>query len=196
MTKIITRYFESADKARAARKDLVFVKRVSRHIVDVLESADGLTDKLAKFSVDPATAEAYAERLANGGAVLMVKAGFKPLGIAQTVRDVTAELGAADLGGLVEEVEYQDDNRHAPSIDRDHPLIMSQFRDPDDTNHYMANWPIPLISRRKPFTHSLVEPHARMVSGQNLSAIRACGSTSECVKGFLRLISGIGQFAM
>jgi hypothetical protein len=26
----------------------------------------------------------------------------------------------------------------------------------------MANWPIPLISRRKPMTESIIEPHAYM----------------------------------
>ncbi len=162
MTKIITRYFDSTAKARAAEKDLIFVERVSPNIIHVFEGADDIVGSLAKFSVDPTTADAYRQRLETGGAVVLVRAGYKPLGVAQITRDVAAQSGAIDMGDLVEEVTVRDDPQFAPSILDDHPLMMSRPRQPGDTNYYMANWPIPLISRRKPFTHSIFQPHVRM----------------------------------
>jgi hypothetical protein len=161
MTKVITRYFSSAKRARMARKDLLFIERFPYAILHLIDDADGAADYLKDHDVLPETADLYAEKLGIGGAVLLVRAGFKPLGAAQTFRDVTAALGAEDLG-VVEEVVVDDSKLHAPSVDPYHQLVMSAPRGPDDTNYYQANWPIPLISRRKPFTHSLVEPHAHM----------------------------------
>ncbi len=162
MTKIITRFFESADKARAAKKDLLFVERFSPHIVHVFDDADGLTEHLASYDVDATTANAYRQRMEAGGAVLLVTAGYKPLGVAQITRDVAAQNGGITISGLTEEVTIKDDPQFAPSILDHHPYMMTNPREPGDTNYYQANWPIPLISRRKPFTHSLIEPHARM----------------------------------
>lgn len=158
MSKIITRYFESADTARAVRRDLVFLERFSQRIVHVFESSDGLEDA----GVASATVAAYGQRLAKGGAVLLVQAGYRPLGAAQKTREMAAMSGAVDMGDLIEEVVVREDTSHAPSIRQDHPLMMSSFREAGDTNYHMANWPIPLISRRKPMKASLIEPHARM----------------------------------
>jgi hypothetical protein len=158
MTKIITRYFESAETAHAVRRDLVFVKRLSQQIVHVFEQTDGLEEA----GVLRSTIDAYRSRLAQGGAVLLVQAGFRPLGVAQTTRDMAAMSGAVDMGGVVEEVTVTEDASHAPSIRTDHPLMMSSFREPGTTTYHMANWPIPLISRRTPMKASLIEPHARM----------------------------------
>ncbi|MEM7717743.1 MAG: PucR family transcriptional regulator [Pseudomonadota bacterium] len=162
MTQIITRYFPSIDRARAARKDMLFIKRFPPAIIHLYETTEGTADALDEYSVDPATRDAYLSRMASGGAVLLVRAGFRPLDVAQSTRDTMAELGAADMGDLIEEVKIKESHRHASSIDPDHALIMSNRRDPDPTNNFMANWPLPLISRRKPYTYALIEPHARM----------------------------------
>lgn len=161
MTKVITRYFSSAKRARMARKDLLFIERFPYAIIHLIDQADGAAEYLKDQDVLPETADLYAEKLGVGGAVLLVRAGYKPLGAAQIVRDVTAALGAESLG-VTEEVTVKEANLHAPSVDTYHQLVMSAPRDPGDTNYYQANWPIPLISRRKPFTYSLVEPHAHM----------------------------------
>ncbi|MEM6386042.1 MAG: PucR family transcriptional regulator [Pseudomonadota bacterium] len=162
MTKLITRYFDSVDRARTARKDLIFIRQFSDRIVHLYESEEEFAQRRADFTIDSATADAYARRLASGGAVLLVEAGYRPLSAAQTTRNVAAELGAADMGDLVEEVLVPDSSAAAPSIYLDHRYILSRRREPGNTNYFMANWPIPLISRRKPVTFSLVEPHARM----------------------------------
>lgn len=162
MTQVITRYFESAKRARMAKRDLVFIHDFSPRIIDLFDSPDGAAEHLSKQGVDAATVAAYTERLASGGAVILVRAGFRPLGVAQTTRDALAALHPADMGDLVEEVRVKDDPT-PPSVYRDHPLVMTRMREPGQTTYHMANWPIPLISRRKPWTGSLLpDQHGRM----------------------------------
>jgi hypothetical protein len=165
MTKVITRYFESAEKARAARHELVQRQRFSPRIVQYFATADGLAADLKSAHVDADTADAYQSRVAKGGAVLLVRADYKPLNVARTAREVTAAYGAADMGGMIEEVVVKvDHDPLASSLLLDHPLLLSKPRDPQSTTFHMANWPIPLISRRKPMTESVIEPHARMAN--------------------------------
>jgi hypothetical protein len=162
MTQVITRYFDSAAQARSARHELLHLRRFRAGIVRLFDTAQGLAAALTGAHVDAKTAAEYEKRMAKGGAVLMVLAGYKPLGVAGITREVTAEMGAADLGGLIEEVTVADDDTPSLSILQDHPLMLTRPRDPHATNVHMADWPIPLISRRKPFAEMLFEPHARM----------------------------------
>lgn len=164
MTKVITRYFDSVEQARLVARELVRQERFSKKIISLFEDADSVADALTSQNVHPDTAKAYAKRMSKGGAVLMVMAGYKPLSVAQTTRDVTAKMGAMDLGDLVEEVEVADPpaGQRKLSVLEDQPLIFTRDRDPFSTNYHMADWPIPLINRRKPFKEMLFEPHARM----------------------------------
>ncbi len=164
MTTVITRYFDNAAQARAAKSELVHRRRLSVRIVDLFDSAGGLAEKLMAADVTGDTARAYEARMANGGAVLMVQAGHKPLGVAQITRDVMAEMGAAAMGGLVEEVYVKETRAPLLSVLADQPLMLTRQRDPDSTDFHMADWPIPLISRRKPSSHFAFPPHARMAS--------------------------------
>ncbi len=164
MTQIITRYFESSDKARETQSEMVNILRFSPRIIDLLDSTDDLVDALTSQHVEKATAEAYKKRLALGGAVMLVRAGFKPLRVAQITREFTAEKGAMDLAPLVEEVRVKDPIKQPSSILENHPHMLMSQRDPNSSNYHMANWPIPLISRRKPSTVSLIPPHARMAN--------------------------------
>ena len=164
MTQIITRFFEDAAQAREARSELINFMRLSPRIIEMHDQADGLVDTLVERNVKKATAEAYKKQMAKGGVVMLVRAGFKPLRVAQLTRDVTAKFGASDLGSLTEEVYVKDPVQPPSSVLRSHPLFMSAPRDPDSTNYYMANWPIPLLSRRKPSSPSLFPIHSRMAA--------------------------------
>lgn len=164
MTTIITRYFESAAKARSARGELISFRRLSPKIVDLYETADGLVDALTAQAVEEETAHVYAERMAQGGAVILVRAGYRPLSVGNTTRDVLEDMGAVDLGDLNEDAYVKDEFRPGLSILEDHPLMMSPQRDPNSTQYPMANWPIPLLSRRKPFAESVFPRHARMAA--------------------------------
>ena len=165
MTKIITRYFDSVEKARRVRSELVQMQRFSPRIMDLYENADGLAATLTSVHVDAETARAYQDRMSKGGAVLLVRAGYRPLGVAKITREVSAEMGAADMGGLIEEILIPDrPEPYANSLLLDHPHLLTRERVPGSTTYHMANWPIPLISRRKPMTESVIEPHAYMAN--------------------------------
>lgn len=189
MTQVITRYFESPEQAEKAKYELVQINRLSYRIVDTFDQADDVAEALTSQHVDVATAQAYRDRLANGGVVMLVRAGFKPLRVAQIARDVMAKFGAADLAPLIEEVYVKERPKRALSILDGHPHIMKLRRQPGTTNDHMADWPIPLISRRatplnnllphsmrltdfvvplidrrKPFTASIFPRHARMAN--------------------------------
>lgn len=92
----------------------------------------------------------------------MVRAGYRPLSVAKTTREITAAMGAADMGGLVEEVYVKDDRKPSLSVLEHHPTFLVRQRDPDDTSFHMTDWLMPLISRRKPFNEFVFPPRARM----------------------------------
>ena len=164
MTRLITRYFERADAAHDAARHLVFEARLSQRIVQVLEGAERAASEMDRAGVLPETISAYKEKLATGGAVLVVKAGYKPLCVAKIARTVLAEMGAADMGELTEEVKVKDQARPLLSIFPDHPTFLQIPKDPSPSNARMANFPLPLISRRKPYAASLIRPHAHMAN--------------------------------
>ena len=164
MTKVITRFFDSAAQAHAVKDELLYRRWFPQTIVRVFDDATGLADVLTEADVDAETARAYQTRMARGGGVVMVRAGYKPLGVAQITRDVCAQMGAADLGSLSEETFVKDPPYSGLSVLEDSPLFLTRRRDPTSTTYHMADWPIPLISRRKPFTGSLIPRNGHMAN--------------------------------
>lgn len=162
MTKVITRYFESAERAHKVRHELVNRRQLPGKIVHLYENSENLADVLTAANVTAKTAKAYQDRVAKGGAVLMVLAGYKPLGVAKTTRQVMAEMGAAVLKGVVEEVNVKDAPPPMLSVLQGQPLMLSRQKDPYATNIHMADWPLPLISRRQPPRPTAIAPHASM----------------------------------
>ena len=164
MTKIITRFFENAKDAHDARFELIQRQRLPMRIVHLFEGEAGLADTLTALHVAPKTAEAYAKHMGKGGAVVLVQAGFKPLNVARTTREVLDGMGAAAFADLQQEVEVKEKPQPASSILRDHPHILKRQRDPLSTNYHMADWPIGLISRRKPADNFAFPRHMRMAA--------------------------------
>ncbi|MEM8554565.1 MAG: PucR family transcriptional regulator [Pseudomonadota bacterium] len=163
MTQVITRYFDSVQRARDVKFELVRRRRLPQKAVRLLDAPEGVSEILTDMGVKADTAAAYATKLANGGAVVWVRASYQPLGVAQITRDVFAEMGAVDLGDIVEEVEIDDFLYKKSSVYEDHPLLLTRIRDPWETDYHMADWPIPLISRREPYTGSVVG-HSHMAN--------------------------------
>mgnify|MGYP001817197577 FL=1 len=162
MTKIITRYFDSLATAKSVKHELVYRQRFSLRILDIYDSADGLAEKLERANVDPDTARTYEARMADGGAVMLVRATYKPLGVAKIARETMDDMGAMQLEGANEEVYIRDEPNLGLNVLTDHPLFLTRPRDPDTTTFHMANWPIPLISRNRPSLTPLIDPHTRM----------------------------------
>lgn len=164
MTQLITRYFESESKAFTVKRTLQF-SGFPRNDLLIFTDAGGLTEALVDEHVDPKTAAAYEKKLGAGGAVLVIKATYKPLGAARLAREMTAEQGAVDMGDLVEEVYVPfKASTEVRSILSDHPLFLTRTKDHSSTGNYMADWPIPLISRRKPTDEFAFPRHARMAN--------------------------------
>ena len=161
MTQLITRYFESEDKALAVKRSLQFQKFPGTDLM-VLTDAKGLVGKLVAEKVEEATAKAYETKLKKGGAVLVARATYKPLGAAKLTRRET--IGAVDMGDLVEEVYIKDRPGETVKIFNDHPHMLTRRLDSTRRSNYMADWPIPLINRRKPDDNFLFPRHQRMAS--------------------------------
>jgi hypothetical protein len=165
MTKVITRLYESAEKARSVREDLIETHRFSPRIVELYTDGDGLAKALTSEQVAANTAKEYEKRVKEGAAVLLVRAGYRPLQAPQITRDVAERMGALDMGDLVQEVAVKErPERFAGKILHDHPRLLTRQHAPDRTTFHMADWPIPLISRHKPIRESIVPPHAYMAN--------------------------------
>jgi hypothetical protein len=81
MTTITTRYFDNAERAKSAKRELIYTHKVSPAIIRVYDAPKGLAKTLTGANVEPDTAKAYEERMKSGGAVLMVRGKYKPLGV-------------------------------------------------------------------------------------------------------------------
>ena len=162
MTTIITRYFENADHAEHAKRELVYGQRVSPSIIRIYDSADGLAETLTQAHVAEDAAKEYEKRMGKGGAVVAVRAGYKPLGVAKITRDVLSAKGAADLGDFQEETFYKDERKRSLKILHEHPYMLTRRRQQSGDTYHMADFPIPLISRRKPYNDMVISRHGRM----------------------------------
>lgn len=154
MTKIISRYFSAASKAQDAAFELVERQGLSPTIVGYYDQSKDLASALTAEGVAAETAAAYETHVAKCGAVVVVRAGFRPLGVAKTARAELRRFGAEDLGEMVEEVAVPDERRPGRSVMDHHPHMLKRQRSPFYTSYHMADWPIRLISRRKPWSPS------------------------------------------
>jgi hypothetical protein len=164
MTTVISRYFDSSASAQAVQEELIFAHRFPRGIMRVYTSPEGLDALTAGARMAAETAAAYKAKMASdGGVVLVVDADYRPLGVAKITRRVTAKMGAVDMGDLLQEVTAPSKPKATLSIIAGHPFMMTRRLSSRNTRFHMANWPIPLITRRGPIkSPSIIKPHGRM----------------------------------
>ena len=143
----ITRFFDEPEELASASRELVYQKKLPRNIVRAYQSSEGMVASLTTAGVAPQTAEAYDERMAQGGAVLLVVADYTPLGVARITRETLAKYGTADLGNIPEEATIKFAPRQRTSVLSGGPMMLTRMRDPSSTNYYMANWPIPHLTK-------------------------------------------------
>ena len=161
----ITRFFDDPAEANAASRELVQDKKLPRDIVRAFKSADGMVTALTNAGVDPGTAGAYDQRMAQGGAVLLVVADYTPLGVARITRETLAGYNTADMGSHPEEAAAKYARAATLSVLPNSPRMLTRLRDPSDTTYHMANWPIPLITKgRGPRPTPLVSSDDHMAS--------------------------------
>ncbi|MEO9793984.1 MAG: hypothetical protein ABJ263_02510 [Tateyamaria sp.] len=164
MAKVITRYFDDLDELKSVTTELVKDKKLPRHIVRAYDDADGLVEALTAKGVVPGTAQAYQERMAKGGAVLMVLADYTPLGVARITRETLAESGAAALDGFPEEAVIPFKPGATSSVLSGGPLMLSRRLDQESSNYFMADRPVPHLTEKMPTPDPVIPPHGRMAS--------------------------------
>ena len=143
MTTIITRLYADAATANAVVSALL-TEGHSQSTIDVI-LRDGGTDlegRMRMARISPDAAAAYAKQMKGSGkALLVVRAGFNPVGAARNALKVTARypsLGA----GLADEDQYvrEDvDGSMRSSVMRGGPLMMSNPFRPAMHGHIMGN---------------------------------------------------------
>ena len=165
MTNVITRLYE--EKATAEQAEVLLrqegLPRNSAYVISADgEDAKALEDRMLRADVHEDAASAYASKVAAGKTLLVVRTTYKPLGAARIARELLSNFTAIDVGPVTDDHFFPDGVEKAPSVLKDHPLIMTPVQYPNNDNYYMANWPLPLISRRKPDPYSIFPRHARM----------------------------------
>ena len=123
MTTIITRLFSDEKSARNAIDRLIF-KGVPRRDCDVF-SGDVTAEQLAQAKVDDSAIATYAQGLAAGHTVAVVRATFRPLGAAKLTREVLAQHGGIETDGLIEDRYIPDGVQPSSSILRSHRRFLT-----------------------------------------------------------------------
>jgi len=148
MTTIITRVFPDAAEAESAVRRLTLrgLPRQDRHIIT--QSGD-VKGALTQAQVHKSAVTPYASLIAKGHAVLVVHAGFKPLGVARITRDVLAKFDTIDAGAAaVEEHKLAWQPDHAPSVLKDHPLFLT-LPDMPMPGRISSSFGMPLLKEHK-----------------------------------------------
>lgn len=152
MTTVITRLYADEEAASATARRLGWEGLPAR-AVEVIGgkgmSRDEIARRMTRAAVHEASVGAYAERVAAGNALLVVRATYKPLGAAQITRDVTARSKTIDMAGVVDEHFFRDPPDHAPSVLKDHPRLLSLDLDAGEYKGgpISAELGIPLLTR-------------------------------------------------
>lgn len=158
MTKVITRLYANEVEARAVESAFRFLMFPRNAVRVIVQSDDGATaDRLIAAGVNADTARIYADRMADGAAVVMVRATYKPLGAPRIARETLAERPAIDLGDAVEETQVKDGPDHAPSVLKDHPRFLSLPQEQDDLKIglFSREFGVRLLSERRERTSAI-----------------------------------------
>jgi hypothetical protein len=150
MTKVISRLVADADAANALARRIRNAGFPPRDVLAFAPGEEGAEAAMAEAGVAAETVQAYAAKMGEGNAVVVVRATYKPLEAPRIAREMMAAANTVDAGGVPEETTVVDKFKPMGSVLTEHPLFLSRRRDPEDTNYYMISWPGGHISRRKP----------------------------------------------
>jgi hypothetical protein len=155
MTTVITRLYGDPKTAAEAAGRLKW-NGLPANAVRVITS-DGpaaggdLDARLARAGVDPAAVPTYTRAVAAGGAALVVRATYVPLGAARITRETLAKTKSVDSGGVVEEYYVSEGPDPAPSVLKSHPRFLSLDLKPGEYKGgpISADLGIRLLSKRE-----------------------------------------------
>lgn len=168
MAQIITRLYDSAEASRKMERAFLN-KRYPRRDVRVFEAGDAdtqkaMTEKMTAERIADSAAKTYAKKLAdNGGAVVMVRASYKPLQAKTIAREMFAASDAVDMGKMEQENFVKDPVVETSSILPDHPRFLTPAPNPDKRPSLMSQkLGVALLSKRKPMKSSVISGGRRM----------------------------------
>lgn len=146
MTTIITRLYPDAVTAQAVVAALLGYGH-DQDTIDVIvkDGASDLMDRMRTSRVGPDAAATYTKHMVgNNNALLVVRAGYNPVGAARNAIKVAARYGSVDVG-LDDENQYvreDADTSRNLSLMAGHPLLMSNPHQTPSHGHIMGNNPI------------------------------------------------------
>lgn len=185
MTTIITRVFPDVSEAETAvhRLNLRGMPKRDRQIIVAGPKAEA---QMKRAQVHETAMAPYAKHLAEGRAVLVVAASYRPLGAARMTREVLAKLETIETGAVIDDFGVAWQPEKSPSILKDHPLFfsipgleppgrisdmfgMSTLKARRAKKPLMAHdkrmsrmfWPMKLVSNRKS-KHSVIDGNRRI----------------------------------
>jgi hypothetical protein len=152
MTTVITRLYDNEETASATARRLNR-EGLPRHALQVITakglSREEIAERMKRASVHDSALTTYADHVAAGNALLVVRATYKPLGAARITRDITARTPVKTVGGVVDDHYLPDGPDHAPSVLKDHPRLLSLDLEPGEYKGgpISAEVGIPLLTR-------------------------------------------------
>jgi hypothetical protein len=120
----------------------------------------GLPGRITAARVRARAAATYADRLASGGAMIVVRAPFSPIGAARQAMEIVDQAASVDICRAVQN-DYQSeqpDGRLFLSVLTDHPRFLSQDLRPGYSSAYgpvTELFGMRILSRRKPRTSAI-----------------------------------------
>jgi hypothetical protein len=126
MTTIITRLYPDAATAQSVAAHLSAAGHPAR-TMDVITAGGDLHARLAAAGVSDVAAAAYAGGIGGGGALVVVRAPFNPIGAARSAIDIVDSTPSVGVG-LANENMYRRERAKSElyvSVLTDHPRIFS-----------------------------------------------------------------------
>lgn len=160
MTTVISRLFDSKAAAQAVQKRLE-IEGFPSYVVRVVTSSMAAPEAtMTSDGVAPATVDAYKSRIADGAAVLVIRASYKPLGAKRIAYGILADVDAVDMGDIQEENFVKDGPDNAPRVLKGHPHFLTIRKAPGDREPALVSRALGLrlLSERKREKSVMAEP--------------------------------------
>lgn len=135
MTTLLTRLYADERTANGVRESL-YRAGFPRHVMRVISQRSGedhesLSKRIAGARVPDRAASVYTESVVSGDVLLVVEAGFKPLGARKIGLQVLSETDSLPTNLESQDFTVAKIRDHAPRVMKDHPRFLTASPDPD-----------------------------------------------------------------
>lgn len=158
MTTLITRLYDSKATAQKTADRLYWIgfPRDALTVVTGTDKAE-IQARLTRAEVPDDAAPIYAKSVAGGTALLVIRAGYRPLCAAQIARDMTAKSATLDVGVTTTESKVKDRPEKAMSVLKNHPRFLTSAVEPGArrTSRLSNQLGMPLLTKRRERTSAI-----------------------------------------